>query len=54
MRKSPALSKLRRLVGNLSDGSKTLGKAIDVVKNGREMAQDIATLAGELFKWCGM
>ncbi len=54
VRKSPALSKLRRLVGNLSDGSKTLGKAIDAIKDGREMAQEIATLAGELLKWCGL
>lgn len=54
VRKSPAMSKFRRVLEKFAEEGSTLKKAIDVTESGCELLKDLAGKYNKLAEWCGL
>lgn len=53
-RSSSAISKIRRFVKNLDDGNTAIGKMVKTIKNGKDIAQDLAESYNTIAQWFGL
>lgn len=52
--KSPAMSKFRRFIENVTEGKSDLKKAIDTVEDGWNIFKDLSKRYNKLAEWCGL
>lgn len=54
VRKSPAMSKFRRIIDKFSEEGSTLRKALDTTESGWELFKDVAGKYNKVAEWCGL
>ncbi|KAA5542427.1 hypothetical protein [Adhaeribacter rhizoryzae] len=54
VKKSPAMSKFKRIVETMTDGNEQLGKAIKALEGGIDIARDLAGKYNNIAQWCGL
>jgi hypothetical protein len=54
VRRSPALSKFRRIIDTITEGNTELEKAIKAVTNGWGIFKDLAGKYNKIAEWCGL
>ena len=54
VRKSPAMSKFRRVLDKFTEEGSTLKKAIDATESGWELFKDLAGKYNKVAEWCGL
>ncbi|RED91328.1 hypothetical protein [Marinoscillum furvescens] len=54
VKKSPAMSKFRRIIETITDGNSDLQNAIKAAESGWEIFKDLSSKYNKIAKWCGL